>query len=233
MLPVHCLPVRRCLPGKPYPLARKKEGACMDYLALVLRWVHLLSAVTLVGGAIFSFLVLRPWLESLPEEERLSVRRQLRGRWAAVVFVGIGLLLVTGLVNIMRINAQLPADLRKTYHPLLGVKVLVALAVFFLASALAGRSEAFQKLRAHWGRTLGLVVLLGVMVVLISGYLRLLRDGAAPSAGEEPAPRGQSSGGVSGSRRPMSLGAWDAGDFSVSAPAGANTHSPLEPATTR
>ncbi len=158
----------------------------MDYLALVLRWIHLLSAITLVGGSVFAFLVLRPWLASLPEQQRQKVRQELRGRWAAVVFTGIALLLVTGLVNIMRINAQLPPDVRKTYHPLLGIKVLVALGVFFLASALAGRSEAFQKLRSHWGRTLGVVVLLGVLVVLLSGYLRVLRDGAAAGSQNPP-----------------------------------------------
>ncbi len=154
----------------------------MDYLALVLRWIHLLSAITLVGGSLFAFLVLRPWLASLPEEQRRQIHQQLRARWAKVVFVGIALLLVTGLVNIMRINAQLPPELKKTYHPLLGIKVLVALGVFFLASALAGKSAAFQGLRAHWARTLGVVVLLGVLVVLISGYLRTLRDVAAETA---------------------------------------------------
>lgn len=150
----------------------------MDYLALVLRWIHLLSAITLVGGSLFAFLVLRPWLASLPEEQRQQVRQELRGRWAAVVFAGIALLLVTGLVNIMRINAQLPPELKKTYHPLLGIKVLLALGVFFLASALAGKSAALEGLRAHWTRTLTVVVLLGVAVVMISGYLRTLRDGA-------------------------------------------------------
>ncbi len=154
----------------------------MDYLSLVLRWIHLLSAITLVGGALFAFLVLRPWLATLPEDQRQRVQQSLRARWAAVIFTGIALLLITGLVNIMRINAQLPPDVRKTYHPLLGIKVLVALGVFFLASALAGKSEAFEKLRAHWGRTLGVVVLLGVVVVLISGYLRVMRDQGAASA---------------------------------------------------
>ena len=156
----------------------------MDYLGLILRWIHLLSAVTLVGGAVFSLLVLRPWLSSLPEQQQEEHQQQLRRRWAPVVFTTIGLLLLTGLVNIMRINPQLPEAIKKTYHPLLGIKVLVALGAFFLASALAGRSEAFQSIRRRGALYLGVAVLLGVLVILISGYLRVLRD----SAGREPVP---------------------------------------------
>ena len=55
------------------------------------------------------------------------------------------------------------------YHALFGVKLLAAICVLFLASALVGRSEAFAAWRAKPAKWLTLSVVLALVVVLISG----------------------------------------------------------------
>jgi hypothetical protein len=58
------------------------------------------------------------------------------------------------------------------YHPLFGIKFLLALAIFFLASMLAGRSQGTQKFRDHAARWLTVSLVLATLVVAISGILR-------------------------------------------------------------
>ncbi len=159
----------------------------VDVVALVLRWVHVLSAIVLVGGSVFMYWVLRPIVAAWEQSQREQFHEQLRKRWALVVHGGIVLLLVSGLMNIMRINPQLSSQIKATYHSLLGIKVLVALGVFFLASSLVGRGEAFAAIRRRRHMWLAVAVALAVVVVLCSGYLRTLRDQASaanPTGGQ-------------------------------------------------
>jgi hypothetical protein len=58
------------------------------------------------------------------------------------------------------------------YWLLFAVKFFAALGVFFLASALVGRSPAFATLRNQPRRWLGLIVLLAAVIVLLSGLMR-------------------------------------------------------------
>ena len=60
------------------------------------------------------------------------------------------------------------------YHLLFAVKFVAAMGVFFLASALTGKSPAFASLRNRPGIWLSLVAGLGVLVILISGILKNL-----------------------------------------------------------
>ena len=106
--------------------------------------------------------------------------------------LAILLLLVSGLINFIRINRTLPADANKMlYHSLFGIKFLLALVVFFLASALSGRSTAFQKLRANSKTWLGVTSTLVVAIILISGVMRVYRDGLSAAAAPADQPPAQ------------------------------------------
>ena len=138
----------------------------------------------LLGGAAFQWMVLRPSASQLPDAEHERLRELVMGRWRKIVMAGIGLLLLTGFYNYL--FARTPADVWKLYHPLVGTKILLAFAMFFLASALVGRSPAFAGLRQQSGRWLVVLLLLGATIVGISGYLKVggakaLRASAAGS----------------------------------------------------
>ena len=68
-------------------------------LDLALRWLHILSAIALTGGAVFWRTAVTRGLESLPEDARQQASAAIRSRWSRWVMGSSGLLLVTGLVN--------------------------------------------------------------------------------------------------------------------------------------
>jgi hypothetical protein len=99
------------------------------------------------------------------------------------VIGAITLLLASGLANFLLFNdaAQAWEDgtwMKQTkYHALFGVKFLLALGVFYLASGLVGRGEGTAWIRANRGKWLSVTLLLAVGVVMISGWMRGLHVG--------------------------------------------------------
>lgn len=143
----------------------------MNIVDLISRWVHVGTAIVLLGGTTYIRFILLPAARELPTEAHEQLRELTRNRWKKFVHAGILLLLLTGFYNYFRAE---PADVfRKQYHMLVGIKILIALGLFFIASALVGRSAAFARMRQNPQRVLGLALLLGAIVVGISGYLRV------------------------------------------------------------
>ena len=111
------------------------------------RWVHILAAMLAIGGAAFMRFALLPGAEqTLDNEAHQRLREAVRSRWARLVHASIALLLLTGGINFV-ILAMPPKVNAIPYHPVFGIKLLMALAVFFLATALIGRSPGFAALR--------------------------------------------------------------------------------------
>ena len=146
----------------------------MDMLLVVLRWMHVMSAMVLVGGTIYMACVLYPSLASLTRDEVERLGGLFRQRWSRLVMLSILLLLVSGIVNVILMASrgefgQVPGY----YHGMLGVKILLALVVFLLLSLLSGRSAVAVRLRANPSRWLAIVVLLSLLVVGIAGVMKL------------------------------------------------------------
>lgn len=138
------------------------------------RWIHILSAVALMGGAIFAVVAVIPTLAGVNEETRKQIKAGIRGRWAKVVHLGIALLLASGFYNYLAVAApKLQADTKGHYHMLMGIKILIALAVFFFASVLAGKSPKFEAMRQQDRKWLTITLVLAVVVVAIAGYLKI------------------------------------------------------------
>ncbi len=143
----------------------------MSTLAIVLRFLHIAPAVIAGGATIFVRLALLPALASLPEAERVRVKDAIDRRWRVVVMVCVTLLLVSGLANFVIYQAPFHKN-QPLYHALFGVKFLAAMVVFFLASALAGRSAALAGIRANSRLWVGVAATLVIAIVLISAVLR-------------------------------------------------------------
>ena len=63
------------------------------------------------------------------------------------------------------------------YQMLFGIKVLLALAIFFLASVLVGRSALGARFRERAKLWVTVNLLLGVLVVCIAGRMRAMHTG--------------------------------------------------------
>ncbi|MHC5111073.1 MAG: hypothetical protein ACYTHJ_14470 [Planctomycetota bacterium] len=136
-----------------------------DFVLLLSRSLHILAAMTAIGGAIFQRVALQPAGAEPPANAA-----DIRARWSKVVFASIGVLFLTGFVNFAIL--AWPSKIQSMpYHPMFGVKLLAALYVFFLASALAGRAEGLAKFREASRKWLGVIIVLGMIIVLISGAL--------------------------------------------------------------
>lgn len=150
---------------------------------VVSRWLHILSAITLMGGAIFSLFVLLPSAAELPEAEHDKLRAGIVSRWKRFVHLGIVLLLISGFYNFVR---AMPGHKgQPLYHSLLGTKILLAFAVFFLASVLVGRSSLAVSARKNAKVWLGWIVLLATLIVIIGGYAKVALPNR-PVATESP-----------------------------------------------
>jgi uncharacterized membrane protein len=148
---------------------------------VISRWLHVVTAIVLLGGAAFQWMVLRPSARQLPDAEHDRLRELVLSRWRKIVMIGIVVLIVTGFYNYLEVAKPL-SQVWKAYHPIMGTKILLAFAMFFLASALAGRSAAFAGVRKQSGRWLVVLLLLGATVVAMSGYLKVAGARASRTA---------------------------------------------------
>ena len=70
-------------------------------MALFVRWVHVLSAITWVGGMLFIALVLVPTVRALGDATlRTRLLRDSGQRFRTVAWIALAFLLLTGLVNL-------------------------------------------------------------------------------------------------------------------------------------
>ena len=158
----------------------------MDYLNLALRWLHVLSAITLVGGVLYTRFAVLPLLESLDEERRESVGAAMRRNWAKYMMIALTILLVTGITNMILIPKTIDPAVKSNYSMLVGIKFMLAMPVFFIVSVLNGRSNMAEKLRAKHKLWLNIAVALCVAVVLLAGYLRFIPRASNSDDSPEP-----------------------------------------------
>jgi uncharacterized membrane protein len=139
-------------------------------LGLVFRWLHILAAITAVGGTIFARFVVFPSLEPLQAEQRRTLHAVMRGRWAKIVAASIGFLILSGLYNFMITITQFRVP--PWYQLVFGIKFMVAMAIFSIASLLVGRTSAAEAFRKNAKTWLNVNIALAVLVVCLSGVLR-------------------------------------------------------------
>jgi len=143
----------------------------MSALPIVLRFLHIAPAVAAGGATIFARIALLPALATLPEADRLRLREAIDRRWRVVVMVCITLLFLSGITNFVLYQAPVHKG-QSVYQALFGVKFILALMVFFLASALSGRSATLASIRANSRFYVGIAAVLVLAIVLISNVLR-------------------------------------------------------------
>jgi putative copper export protein len=137
----------------------------MDPVALILRWAHILPAVTLAGGLLYQ------WLQASSVDEDDDRLEASRRRWSKIVMVCALFLLVSGLVNTFRAATSFALPMH--YNIALLVKMLLAFGVFYLSSVLAGRSataKKFQADRKKWLKIAGMMVL---AIVLLGSVMKV------------------------------------------------------------
>ncbi|NCA11520.1 hypothetical protein EBR56_06890 [bacterium] len=164
-----------------------------EIISLLLRWAHVLAAIAALGGLAFARFGLVPALAEFDAATQERIHAAIRRRWLPWVIGAITVLVASGFANFLIFNGRVKAApefwgatwMRDTsYHALFGAKFLIAMVMFYFASALVGRGAGTQWVRNDRARWLSVTLVLGLAVVLISGWLRQLHTGpnASPAA---------------------------------------------------
>ncbi|MDA1052120.1 MAG: hypothetical protein O3C40_16795 [Planctomycetota bacterium] len=160
-------------------------------LDLILRWMHILGAIMLVGSTIFMRTAYVPAKELSDFEPKPEFAEWLRKAWSRMVLLSSAQLLISGLVAfgllMSRYNISEKPIPASTYHMIFGIKFLLAFVVFFLAAALSGRSGLAKKLRQREKFWLTLNMVLAITVVCLAGVMRLA-DRSEKSTSSLPQP---------------------------------------------
>jgi uncharacterized membrane protein len=141
---------------------------CMATLNIVMRFLHILSAIALAGGALAWRFAVIPATEPLAAEPsendtRRKVGDAMARAWRPFVFLATAGIVISGTYNFLR-KSNLPA----AYHPIFGIKVLLGVHVFavlFLVTKPGNEKRA---------RQLTGVVFSAVTIVILSAVLRWL-----------------------------------------------------------
>lgn len=144
----------------------------VNWIQVVLRWLHIIPAITLLGGTIFMALAMHPALGSTlgDDAQREAVRSAIAKRWKMVVHLCVLLLFASGMFNFITFEASQHEPMY--YHVMFGVKFLLALVLFFFAEAMVGKAKVFDVVRRNAGRMLMIMALMGIVIVLISGVMK-------------------------------------------------------------
>jgi uncharacterized membrane protein len=132
-----------------------------EALGICMRWLHIASVATLVGGMIYGWLVLVPASGILSAEGREVLAEKAAALYRPLVFTAIGALLLSGSYNLMTSPGHHPK-----YYILLGIKLLLAAHVFAVGILLVTKNPE------HRGRLLAGSAVSGLLIILISAYLR-------------------------------------------------------------
>jgi uncharacterized membrane protein len=140
------------------PAVRAVLGVCM-------RWIHIASIVTLIGGFIYARVVLAPALASLPPTEGYRLGNLIAGGFRPLLFTVLVTTLGSGIYNYAT-KASCPP----TYRLWLAIKLLLVLHIFAAAVLYSLRPSNLEKRN----RTALGIVISGLIVIAISNYLRYL-----------------------------------------------------------
>jgi uncharacterized membrane protein len=177
----------------PMPHALEDSMTGQLLLAWIVRFLHIASAIALIGAPFYVRFALMPAAkENLDEPTNLKLRDAIGKRWRHVVYMLITILIVTGLYSFL-VQTHLPPEFgqtegklitarwkefspedKKVYHMLFGVKMLAAFGTFFLASALAGRTKTFAPIRLKADVYVTFLLLLGMLALICATLLRFL-----------------------------------------------------------
>ena len=134
-----------------------------------MQWIHVMAAVVGLGGMGFMLLILMPSLGVLNPEQREALSKAVAGRFRWASWSAITLLLISGLYNIHSTYWEAPWGRAWKF---LTFKILLSFVLFGIVLALSIPLKLFFPLRERRRAWLLVAFILGVVVVLISAYLR-------------------------------------------------------------
>src|SRR5215472_11161748 len=99
-----------------------------EVLNVIMRWLHISSMATLIGGMLYGRLVMLPSLSMLDPQARQALADRASAAYRPWVLTAIAGLVLSGTYNLLSTPGH-----SARYHTLLGIKFLLVLHVFAVA----------------------------------------------------------------------------------------------------
>jgi hypothetical protein len=134
-------------------------------LGVLMRWLHIASAITIVGGFIYARFSVAPALATLPPVDGAAFSNRVVGFFRPLLYTALAAVLISGLYNYLTKPFYPPH-----YHAVIGVKFLFVLHVFAASVmyTIPGSNDSKRTFRLTW------LVISGLVIVAISAYLRFM-----------------------------------------------------------
>ena len=132
-----------------------------EILTTLMRWVHISSVVTLIGGILYARFVMTPAAQSLSADARTAFDEAAAARFRPILFTAIAGLVLSGVFNFLLKPGHSPL-----YHALFGMKMLLALHVFSVGILVTAPKNS-RRSRQLFGAAIS-----GLVIILISAYLK-------------------------------------------------------------
>jgi len=132
-----------------------------DILTALMRWVHISSAITLIGGILFWRFVMDPSTKKISPEDYVALEEGAASHFRPVVYTVMATLVLSGLYNYL-----VKGPHWAIYHMLFGIKILLALHVISVTILATAPNNSRR------GRLLFGAAISGLTIVLISAYLK-------------------------------------------------------------
>ena len=146
-----------------------------DAFLLIVRWLHVIAAVSWVGGGVFYWLVLRPAIRAGAMPAQVSKFASME--FGQIVLMAMWTLVLTGAILVFTRLSEPTATL--PYGVVLGVKITLSTWMFFLTLNRGARTPEVSgqgRIRSAVNALghVNMTVVLGIIVFLLSDILRLL-----------------------------------------------------------
>jgi len=132
-----------------------------DILTTLMRFIHIASVITLLGGILYWRFVMDPSTRRISPEDFTELEESAAHHFRPIVYTVMATLVLSGLYNYLTKGPR-----STTYHVLFGIKILLALHVIS-ATYLASAKNNPRRARQLFG-----AAITGLAIVLISAYLK-------------------------------------------------------------
>ena len=132
-----------------------------EILTALMRWIHISSVVTLIGGVVYARFVMIPAAGSLSPGDQTALGEGAAQHFRPMAYAAMAGLVISGIFKYLSMPGH-----SVWYHALFGLKILLVLHVFSVA-LLATAPNNPRRARQLFGAAIS-----GLTIVLISAYLK-------------------------------------------------------------
>lgn len=169
--------------------AHRKTGPIMNVVFTIVHWLHLLVAIVGLGAAFYLWFVVHPVMNRLGEEFKNKFLDAAQRRTLMIVLGSVILALITGSINVYRVQFIGPG-LKEASVMMVVAKVVLSIGLLLLLVRALAPSYMLKRQQSDSRLYLMLSVAVGLVIIYLSAWVRTEDQywSATPEVYEETTP---------------------------------------------